>query len=745
MTAHKDGSVHALENRLNNNPVSLVFSRLADCYRKRGDIQEAIDVCSRGLANHPDSTTGRIILGRCYLEQEKLKEAMQEFTNVLQYDRRNQVAVKMLADVYARQGMKDKAGDLYSYVFAMDPDNESLSNLTRTFQGTGKTNIYEILGFAVSSPVDPSNDGQNIFTGESLPARDVSNDAAFARTMQFDVEELTASGESLDVGSFAQTMKYDPEQLRPAASQEYEVEEVVSDITQGAGGSVTGDDISERMSLMFEEEGPPAAEEIQAMEEEPISTPEPSIAQTPSSDSFDSMTMPGPVPEVSGNDISLRIDQLFSEKPETAEVPTEDYTRMFDVRASVARPSMEPTAEPEILRQSSSPAEGNAGSHVSGEDVVSRMAEMFERPDTDVSEIDGDMDVVADEIAAVLEDTPEVPALATLAEPGIMAADETISGDDIAQRLETIFDEEPVVFQSPVDSPDNAMAELASSEFPGDDKIAAATVIQEQAPNETFSVEFPRPLAMEETGADIVLEEAEETFLAASAAPPLDDTVPPEDTPEMSGNDVLNRLDELFPESLLTGDSLSKVDDIPEGEKDEETVNQGFYTMSGDNAETAQSEDAFLEKLDDVEFEAPRTSMPIGDGDHTEDIFADGLKSSEVEDGGGLVAEYAIPDHVLTPTLADIYFQQGQPRLAVQIYERLLRKDPDNERIARRIDEIKKYVALNPEQPAEMEKKPAKKSVSRRASLRGGRSSATPKPLAGVRIKKSPKKKTNNG
>jgi predicted Zn-dependent protease len=101
---------------------------------------------------------------------------------------------------------------------------------------------------------------------------------------------------------------------------------------------------------------------------------------------------------------------------------------------------------------------------------------------------------------------------------------------------------------------------------------------------------------------------------------------------------------------------------------------------------------------------------------------------------------------VLTPTLADIYFQQGQPQLALQIYRRLLSADPDNERMAQRIAEIERGIATQeveetvameharkitgaPEGPAAplLEKKPKKSGKSR--------------PLAGVRIKRKFKAK----
>jgi tetratricopeptide (TPR) repeat protein len=775
MASHKDVSVLAYEKKLEHNPVSLVFSRLADCYRKRGDIQQAIDVCSSGLAHHPDSITGRIILGRCYLEQEKLKEALQEFLTVIGRDRGNQVAVKMLADIYARQGMKDQAGDLYAYLFARDPDNPSLENLTKSYGGTGKPNIYEILGFSLPKSDAVKASGRDILAdnGGSVqaPAR---VDTAFDKTLQFDAEELTAGAAPQETGAFAQTLQYDAEELK-AGSGGYEVEEVVSDVSHGENETITGDDVSDRMAMMFEEEGPTTG--TTDFVSEAIGTSRENAAGPAPAASLDAVTPPSPVLEISGSDISSRIDQLFIEKREEAAGSLQDYTQMFDAPplqesgTPLSVDTGEEPVNPEVLSKA-------ASSDISGEDVVSRMMEMFERPGEkgsqevvailpesgeaietpptmpleEVSEEARPSDGVSQE-AAIAEaprsdgaETPEVVFEIT-AQPGI--PDASISGDDIAQRLESIFEEEPVVVQAPMETAATPSAPRSSEEDVAfllsdiEDAIdgamaAEATVIQEPASGEGEPAAEGAVFDNERKEIeDTATEDAMEATIQETVEK-LDDTLPAEDTPEMSGNDVLTRLDELFPESMLTDETLAMVAEIPEGDKDEESVSHGFYTMSGENAETAQSKEPLLEKLDDVEIEIPFKADDMEEIVADKDVFAEHPKaSSEAE----MPKDYSIPDHVLTPTLADIYFQQGQPLLAVEIYERLLRKDPDNERIRRRIDEIKKHIALNGEHTPVKKGKPEAKKAPAARGKRTDSSAQTPKPLAGVHIKKKFKKK----
>ncbi|MBN1982919.1 MAG: hypothetical protein JW795_15415 [Chitinivibrionales bacterium] len=135
MPEKKDSLDSKFEERLKKNPHSLLFSQVADSYRKKGNIDQAIALSVKGLQEHPRYITGRIILGRCYLEQEKFTEATKEFLTICQLDRKNQMAIKMLADIFSKQGSIEKAGNLYSMLAKMDPDNPSFLHLATVFKG----------------------------------------------------------------------------------------------------------------------------------------------------------------------------------------------------------------------------------------------------------------------------------------------------------------------------------------------------------------------------------------------------------------------------------------------------------------------------------------------------------------------------------------------------------------------------------------------------------------------------------
>ena len=126
----------SLEKRLQTNPDSLAFSRLAEQYRTSGDIARAIELCVRGNEKHPEYVTGRIVLGRCYADIDNFDDAVEAFESVCRLDRHNMAAMKMLADIFIRRGAREKAGDLYALLAAMDPWNETLSRMASQTPGS---------------------------------------------------------------------------------------------------------------------------------------------------------------------------------------------------------------------------------------------------------------------------------------------------------------------------------------------------------------------------------------------------------------------------------------------------------------------------------------------------------------------------------------------------------------------------------------------------------------------------------
>ncbi len=66
------------------NERSLVFIPLAEFFRAKGLLVEALAICKKGLAFYPQSVTGRLALTRIYLDLDRKDEATSLLEGVLQ-------------------------------------------------------------------------------------------------------------------------------------------------------------------------------------------------------------------------------------------------------------------------------------------------------------------------------------------------------------------------------------------------------------------------------------------------------------------------------------------------------------------------------------------------------------------------------------------------------------------------------------------------------------------------------------
>lgn len=134
-----------LKKKLEENPDSLVFAPLADAYRKQGSLEEAFNVCKRGLAKHPTYTSARVVLGRIYQEKGSREEAAAEFKKVLEIDPENLMAHSLLGAIYIQKGDYQSAIEEYQKVLTLNPDDEET-------QGSLKQAIERAAGEQKSPP-----------------------------------------------------------------------------------------------------------------------------------------------------------------------------------------------------------------------------------------------------------------------------------------------------------------------------------------------------------------------------------------------------------------------------------------------------------------------------------------------------------------------------------------------------------------------------------------------------------------
>ena len=136
----------------------LVFAPLAEAYRKAGLHQRALEVLDQGLALHPDYGPALIVRGRCHLDSGSLPEAETAFDQALGRDPMDPIAMRGIADVFARTGRIPAAVERLQLLVDMDPRNaEARGALERLLQlVTPPTAISESTPEPVSTPAPPA-------------------------------------------------------------------------------------------------------------------------------------------------------------------------------------------------------------------------------------------------------------------------------------------------------------------------------------------------------------------------------------------------------------------------------------------------------------------------------------------------------------------------------------------------------------------------------------------------------------
>ena len=122
--------IEKLKEKVAKDPNSKLFVPLADEYRKKGMLDEAVSVLLKGLENQPSYMSARVSLGKIYLEKKMTAEAKAEFERVISAIPDNLFAHKKLADIYRDSGDKDRAVREYRAVLKLNSlDEDAMSSL----------------------------------------------------------------------------------------------------------------------------------------------------------------------------------------------------------------------------------------------------------------------------------------------------------------------------------------------------------------------------------------------------------------------------------------------------------------------------------------------------------------------------------------------------------------------------------------------------------------------------------------
>jgi tetratricopeptide (TPR) repeat protein len=120
--------IDELRAKFDENP-RRYFAPLANEYRKAGELAQAIAICREHLPRQPGHMSGHIVLGQALFEQAELDDARAVFESALALDPENLIALRHLGDIARLRGDASAARRWYGRVLDADPRNDDVEAL----------------------------------------------------------------------------------------------------------------------------------------------------------------------------------------------------------------------------------------------------------------------------------------------------------------------------------------------------------------------------------------------------------------------------------------------------------------------------------------------------------------------------------------------------------------------------------------------------------------------------------------
>ncbi|MCP4581390.1 MAG: hypothetical protein GY839_07205 [candidate division Zixibacteria bacterium] len=127
--AELDDRIAKCQKILDADPNSQIFAALAEAYRKKLDINKALEICARGIAIHPDYASAYIVMTKIYIDQKQYIEADHQLQKAIEVGGRTRSVDLLQSDIYVKLGQSKKARNILEKLLKSDPHNESVKNL----------------------------------------------------------------------------------------------------------------------------------------------------------------------------------------------------------------------------------------------------------------------------------------------------------------------------------------------------------------------------------------------------------------------------------------------------------------------------------------------------------------------------------------------------------------------------------------------------------------------------------------
>ena len=116
-----------LRKKVSENPSSMLCARLAERYLTVKEYDRAMELAEKGAMLHPDYSTARLVLAKCYFERLQYDLANRYLKETLTVDPLHPAALKLAADLMKRLGDEAQARQMMSRLLEIDPADHTVA------------------------------------------------------------------------------------------------------------------------------------------------------------------------------------------------------------------------------------------------------------------------------------------------------------------------------------------------------------------------------------------------------------------------------------------------------------------------------------------------------------------------------------------------------------------------------------------------------------------------------------------
>lgn len=402
------------------------------------------------------------------------------------------------------------------------------------------------------------------------------------------------------------------------------------------------------------------------------------------------------------DDASLELpaeEETPAEEP-TLELPAADEAPAEEV-ADLELPAEEPAVEPSLEMPAEESALEMPAEEVPAEPAVEEAP--AEEPALDIPAEEPSLELPAEETPAEEAADLELPAEEPAQEK---PADESA---DVGFSVDKAFD---ALFADDDELPEEKPAETASAEPEVSDNVTETTEpVEDAAESDSDRAELDKEMdsafsSLFAEDDDLPVEESKPEAAAAPEATQEDTGAALEEAP-LADAALESDLDKSFSSLFGEDDALDEADLKPAEAPAADATAEPAAAEEQPEVSATQG-NAGIESSLESEFSGAFKQLFNTDDDSLDEKAdlpnnkgVDFLMSGDSDDevSAGLVADPTAPldkqssdldDGMKTPTLGEIYFEQGHYDRALEIYKELAEKDPENEAIANRLAEVQK-------------------------------------------------------